>query len=228
MPSHSFFPVASKDDKAVVLGASEKLRSYSYFLFHLFSPSIAFQCLLCAAFPPTTLCLPRAFNPAYTSSKHFSRALPHPSTRSQLLQTLEVAVEGIGVAAVLILIVELPDDVVGPAAGRGAGGVAVAGEDEGVGVGEGLRVARALRPPRRARVQQRVPPRGGVVRVAEVPDPRHRRLGRHHARALQVQHPRQRDPVPAPVPAVLQEVLRLRGLGSAGEPPDRIPGSEVK
>lgn len=141
-----------------------------------------------------------------------------PSTSGQLLQTVDVAVESIGIATILILIVELPDSIVGPAAGRGAGRGAVAGEDEGVGVGEGLGVAGAFRPPRRVRVQQRVPPRAGVVRVAEVLDPRHRLLRRHHAFALQVQHPRKRDPVPAPVPAVLQEVLGLRGLGSAGLP----------
>ena len=51
--------------------------------------------------------------------------------RGQFLQIRQRPVEDIAVASIGISVCVLPDGLEGPAAGDGAGGAAVAGEDEG-------------------------------------------------------------------------------------------------
>lgn len=85
------------------------------------------------------------------------------------------------------------------------------GEDQGVGVDEGVGVARAGRPPRRVGVDQGVHAGLGVVGVAEVLDPGDGGAGREHAVALEVEHAGEGDAVTGPAAAVGEEVVRLRG-----------------
>ena len=107
-------------------------------------------------------------------------------TRRQLLQSHLIPIKRIRVAAVPIRIIELPNSIIRPTAGRGTSRGAIPSQDEGVRINEGARVARAALPPGRVGVEERVPPRAGMVRVAEVLDPRHRRAGGQRAVALEV------------------------------------------
>lgn len=139
----------------------------------------------------------------------------------------QVAVEDVRVAAEGVVAGVLPDSLMSPAAGDGAGLGVSAGQHEGGLLGEVLRVAGALLPPANAGVDERVPLSLGVVLVDEFVDPLHH-LGRvlrvAGARAvrvlLQVDHPRQGLAVVLPPATVGQEVLGLLSTGAdvrAGE-----------
>lgn len=135
--------------------------------------------------------------------------------KSQLLELAKVAVEDVRVAAVGVRVRVLPDGLPRPAAGDLAGRAAPAGEDERVGVDEGVGVARAGLPPRGVGVEHGVDARAGLVAVAEGLDPRHHLAGRQapalaRVVGLQVQHARQGDAVGRPAAAVRQEVVGLR------------------
>ena len=136
-------------------------------------------------------------------------------------EAVERAVEDVGVAAVGVGVVVLPDGLVSPAAGHGAGGAGPASEPEGVGVLEDLGVAGARLPEAQVGVDDGVAAGAGVVAVAEGLDPvdhgglRDAVARRKAGVVLHVEGTGEGDAIGRPAAAVIDEPVSLGGAAGA-------------